>query len=277
MTGSTRGALTCAALVAAGSSGFGQFYHPDRIDYGTPARSGLRYEPVSFRSRDGTKLHGWFVPAAGKALGTVIHFHGNAQNMSAHFSYVSWLPRHGFNVLAFDYRGYGQSEGAPTRRGVHQDAIAALQYIRMREDIEQDRLLILGQSLGGAVAITALAGRDMTGIRGIAVESTFDSYLEIAKAKAPDMVARIFVSDGLSPKPVVAELSPAPILFIHGTADRVVPYARGKALFDAAKEPKELWTVQGGRHTEAFTRYGTIYQPRLVAFFKECLESGRGK
>jgi cephalosporin-C deacetylase-like acetyl esterase len=77
------------------------FYYPDSRVYSTPAGAGLPYQDVWFTSRDGTKLHGWFIPAAsqGPALGTVVHFHGNAQNMTAHVSFVSWLPAEGFNVF----------------------------------------------------------------------------------------------------------------------------------------------------------------------------------
>lgn len=96
-------------------------YYPDHRVYQTPQRKGLRCEEVNFVSHDGTALTGWFVPATGKAIGTVIHFHGNAQNMTAHFSFVDWLPEEGFNVFTFDYRGYGRSAGAPERQGVFDD------------------------------------------------------------------------------------------------------------------------------------------------------------
>ena len=145
------------------------------------------------------------------------------------------------------------------------------------ETTPPDKLLILGQSLGRCGGRHGRRRHAREGIRGIAAESAFDSYREIAKDKAPDLLARLSVSDGLSPRDVVARLSPTPILFIHGTADRVVPYARGKALFAAAKEPKTLWTIRGGRHTEAFTRYGTIYRPRLVTFFRDCVEDAGGR
>jgi len=102
--------LSCQGCVG------GLFYQPDRKIYDTPDRHGLKYEEVSFQSKDGTGLSGWFVPAVGKPKGTVIHFHGNAQNMTAHFGFVSWLPEQGFNLFVFDYRGYGKSAGKPDRR-----------------------------------------------------------------------------------------------------------------------------------------------------------------
>jgi fermentation-respiration switch protein FrsA (DUF1100 family) len=265
------GAIVCLAHMQA----FGQFYYPDNREYQTPKQHGLKHESITFESKDGTKLNGWFVPATGRAIGTVVHFHGNAQNMTAHFSFVKWLPKQGLNLFVFDYRGYGKSEGLPTRTGVHEDGIAALQYIKTRNDIDQNKLFVLGQSLGGAVAISAIAGTNISGICGIVIESTFDSYTAIAKDKAPDILAALFISDTLSPISVVVDLSPTPMVFIHGTADKVVPYARGKRLFDQAKKPKSMWTIRGGRHTEAFTTYKATYRPRLIEFFKECLQRER--
>ena len=96
------------------------FYYPDHADYGTPAQAGLQHEDIFFQSEDGTRLHGWFIPAQNAgglipARATIIHFHGNAQNLSAHKEAVQWLPAHGYNVFLFDYRGYGLSEGVRIR------------------------------------------------------------------------------------------------------------------------------------------------------------------
>ncbi len=157
-------------------------YYPTREVYGTPGDLGLRYEEVTFHSADGTALSGWFVPATGTAQGTVVHFHGNAQNMTAHFGYVSWLPREGFNVFVFDYRGYGASAGRPSREGVYQDCLAALACVRSRPDVDPDRIVVLGQSLGGANAIAVLGAPGAPRVRAVAVDSAFYSYRLMARA-----------------------------------------------------------------------------------------------
>ncbi len=251
-----------------------QFYQPDRVDYGTPAARGLAYRDVAFASSDGTKLHGRFIPAVGNALGTVIHFHGNAQNLTAHTSFVDWLPQQGFNLFVFDYRGYGRSEGSPSRRGIHRDALAALATVQSIAEVDPTKLLVFGQSLGGAIAVSALGSTNLPGLCGVAVDSSFESYKAIAKDHAPDLLASLFIRNTLNPIKVVATLAPTPLLVIHGTADRVIPYARGKALFDAAGDPKQLWTVPEGRHTDALMTYAPTYRPALVEFFKACLEKG---
>lgn len=131
------------------------FYYPDHADYGTPAQAGLQHEDIFFQSEDGTRLHGWFIPAQNAgglipARATIIHFHGNAQNLSAHKEAVQWLPAHGYNVFLFDYRGYGLSEGRPNQAGLFADSNAALNYVRSRPDVDKNRLLVFGQSLGAA-------------------------------------------------------------------------------------------------------------------------------
>jgi len=256
------------------------FYYPDSRVYGTPADAKLEYEKVTFASRDGTRLNGWFVPAVDKPLGTVIHFHGNAQNMTAHFSFVNWIPREGFNLFVFDYRGYGQSEGNPTRRGVYEDAVAAIEYARSRKDVDPDRLLILGQSLGGANAIAALGYNRFDGVRAVAIESSFYSYRQIVRetiAHIPVVsllrwpLSFLVVGNGYSPGKVIDRLAPVPLLLIHGTSDRVIPLHHGEQLFKKADEPKQFWVIENGRHTEAFTTYGRQYRQSLVKFYMGAL------
>ena len=94
------------------------FYYPSQKVFYTPHNFGTTYEDVYFTSKDGTRLNGWFVPAIGHAKGTVIHFHGNAENITNHYTFVQWLPSEGFNLFVFDYRGYGASSGKPDLEGM---------------------------------------------------------------------------------------------------------------------------------------------------------------
>ena len=171
------------------------FYYPDHADYGSPAQSGLPYENVSFQSADGTRLHGWFVPARGvadakQARATIIHFHGNAQNLTAHWQAVKWLPEHGYNVFLFDYRGYGQSAGEPNPEGLFADSNAALDYVRSRPDVNPERLLVFGQSLGGTNAIAVVGAGNKAGVRAEAIETTItsNSGIEIGRASCREIV-----------------------------------------------------------------------------------------
>jgi fermentation-respiration switch protein FrsA (DUF1100 family) len=256
------------------------FYYPDHKVYGSPADFGLQYETVAFASGDGTKLSGWFVPAVGSPKGTVIHFHGNAQNMTSHFGFVAWLPAAGFNVFTFDYRGYGASGGSVSRRGVVEDGRAAIDYVRSRKDLDRNRLLVLGQSLGGAVAIAAIGDGDRQGIRGVVSESAFSSYRSIVRDKIGDIpllsllktpLSYLLIGDAFSPADYVDRIAPIPLLIIHGTTDPIIPSHHGEWLAAKAREPKTLWLVPNGDHTETFVDPASPYRQRLVAFFQDAL------
>jgi len=271
----------CWAILCCGLAGCAQdmFYYPDHVVYGTPAQAGLAFEELHFRSLDGTELSGWMIPAANAASpraakGTVVHFHGNSQNISAHWEFVGWLARRGFNVFVFDYRGYGASAGSPAPRGVYEDSVAALRYVRARPDVDAARLLVFGQSLGGTQAVAAVGAGERAGIRAMAVEATFVSYSSIASEKLSG--AGWLMNDDYSAERYISGLAPIPLLLIHGTQDDVIPASHGERLFALAREPKTLIIVPGGRHIESMTaRFGDVYRDRLVAFFEAGLAAAR--
>jgi len=269
-------ALAMAAIVFQAAANLNShFYHPDHRAYTNPAEDGYAYEDVQFLSADGTLLFGWFIPAKGKAVGTVIHFHGNAQNMSAHYPYVSWLPAKGFNLFVFDYRGYGKSQGVPSRKGVYEDSVAAVELIKSRTDIDQDKLILFGQSLGGANAVCVLGKNKFDGVVGIAIDSTFSSYKSIAMDHVTWLkpFAYLLIGNKLSPKKYVDDISPTPLLIIHGTSDKTVSYKHAKRLFKKANEPKTLWTIQSGQHIDALRRHEKEMIPRLHTQFAEWVGS----
>lgn len=259
------------------------FYYPDRHVHQLPQPAGRPWDDVSFASMDGTKLNGWFIPAIGPAKATVVHFHGNAQNLSAHYSFVSWLPEKGYNVFLFDYRGYGKSAGSPGRGGVFEDGVAALDYIRTRRDVDPNKLIVFGQSLGGAVAVAVL-GEDpdaARGVRAVAIDSTFYSYRSVARDSAKKIpvvsllrwpLSLLLVSGGHSPCDAVADLPAVPKLFMHGTKDSVIPFAHGERLFAAACEPKEFLPADGRNHTEAIMK-SPAHRAALLAFFDKAVSA----
>jgi pimeloyl-ACP methyl ester carboxylesterase len=167
------------------------FFYPDAATYAQPAQFGLKHEDVFFRVPDGSRLHGWWLPALRQpALGSVLHLHGNAANITNHLPLAAWLPQAGYDVLMFDYRGFGRSEGRPSLHGVVDDAAAALAELRKRAHTA-DRLVLFGQSLGGATALRLLA-RDAQGVRAAIIDSAFSSYRQIARdaAAAPARAGR---------------------------------------------------------------------------------------
>ena len=251
------------------------FYVPSSRQYRSPSDLPVPVEEVRFRSADGTGLHGWLLrpPGNGEAVGTVVHFHGNAQNLSAHVGFVDWLAGRGYNVFVFDYRGYGDSEGSPERSGIIADSRAALDYIRGRKDIDGSRLLVLGQSLGGACALAALGEGSAEGVRAIAIDSSFLSYRGVANSVLGGTVLTkplvwLLISPGHDPADSIGKLEGVPLLFIHGDADRLVKISNGRELFDAAPEPKRFIAVSGASHMHALE--GST-KDELVKFFSEAL------
>ncbi|MGB0742916.1 MAG: alpha/beta hydrolase [Opitutales bacterium] len=252
---------TLLALCALPLALVAQFYYPDRVDYGSPADQGFVYQDIYFKSSDGTKLHAWLVEGKGDK-GTIIHFHGNAQNMSSHFRGISWLADQGFDLFLFDYRGYGRSGGKPTREGVLEDCDAA---IRKAVEVQQDEghFIVYGQSLGAANALALLGEKKYDKVKGVIAEAAFYSYKSVAGDKVGG-IANLLISDNKSPHLVVDKIAPVPVLFAHGTMDRVVLHKHSKALYEKAEEPKEFLSAIGARHLNVFSSERTDNRKRLV-------------
>ena len=271
-------ALGLLLAVLGRSQGNRLFYWPDQGSYSDPAAQGRHVEDVWFTAADGTRLHGWFLPAVGPARGSVLYYHGNSQNLTAHYWYVSWLPEAGYNLFLFDYRGFGQSAGHPDRDGLALDSIAALQYIQTRPDVDKKSLVIFAQSLGGACALAALGETEGRLTRAIAVDSTFYSYRGVAEdVLKKHWASWLFswplatwgVTDDHSPSLTLSRLAPTPLLVIHGDADQIVPFSQGQRLFEQAGQPKQFILVPGGHHCDAVD--SPAYRKLLLDFFAQSI------
>jgi len=237
-----------------------QFYRPSKRDYGMQAELGLNPESISFKTTDGTTLHGWFLPSATTAVGTIIYFQGSDRNISYTTRHVSWLLAHGFNVLAFDYRGYGQSEGTPNREGLVEDSLAAIDYIVARPDVSGDSIVLFGQSMGGQLAINAAALRQEAGIRLVIAEATYarqsyhlsDKLGRLGPLWLVKWGGWLLTSDKLSGDSAIAKLGSTPVLLVHGDADTGVSPYHSERLYAKAAGPKEIWRYQGYEHLRVF-------------------------
>ena len=263
--------LFCVYLIPRIAINF--FYYPDDKIYGPDPWSA---ESVEFTAKDGTRLHGWFIPSATgpaeNAIATVIHAHGNAGNMSAHWSLVSWLPERNFNVFMFDYRGFGKSKGRPSQAGLLDDTQSAINVVRHRSDVNPQRLVLFGQSIGGANMVSALGNGDREGIRAVILDSTFASYSSIANQMIPG--SGFFMDDSYNAERFIAEVSPIPVLIIHGKADRVIPWEQSERLYDLTREPKQKIILPDGEHIDAFSeRHGGVYRDQMVNFILNALNT----
>jgi len=238
-------------------------YYPDmpgRELVATPADVGLVYENVSLQTRDGVQLHAWFIPAE-RPRATVLFCHGNAGNISHRLDSIRLLHSLGLQVLIFDYRGYGQSEGRPSEKGSYRDVDAAWRYLLDVRDLPEDGIILFGRSLGAAVAAD-LASR--TRPAAVILESAFTSVPDMAAGIYPWLQVRLlsrYRYDNLGKVTLIS----APLLLVHSREDEIIPFSHGERLFRQAREPKQFLEINGG-HNDAFLTSRKAYTQGLEAF-----------
>jgi uncharacterized protein len=219
---------------------------PSRYPEGDWRPSGLAFEDAKFQAADGTKLHGWYGPHA-KPRAVILFCHGNAGNVT-HRAEILWKLNNdvGASVLIFDYRGYGRSEGKPNETGILSDARAARAWLAKRENIAEKDIVMMGESLGGAVAVD-LAAKD--GAKGLVLISTFTSVPDVAAYHYPVFPVRLLMRTRLDAVGQIANYK-GPLLQMHGEADTIVPFKIGRQLFDAANEPKQFLVFPNHDHND---------------------------
>jgi hypothetical protein len=237
-------------------------YYPDHQMHFRPEAFGLKVQELEFKAADGTRLCAWYLPAkTGSPAVTLLQFHGNAQNMTSHYLSVAWLVEHGVDVVTFDYRGYGNSEGRPEPMGLVQDGVAALNLAwDLHRKSGARSFVVVGQSLGGAVAMRALedfAHRDEVALT--VMDSTFVNYRSVAARK----LAQNWLTAILSPVGYLAmsnvasaerslEKHRTPLLVVHDRHDPIIPFALGEYIYERASSPKGFWVADLGRHVGSF-------------------------
>ncbi|HEV2059174.1 MAG TPA: alpha/beta fold hydrolase [Solirubrobacteraceae bacterium] len=227
-------------------------YFPSRSIARTPAAAGLSYRDLELTSDDGQRLHGWWIERRAPPIGHVLLCHGNAGNVSDRVLHAEVLTAVGFDVLLFDYRGYGFSSGVPDEQGTYRDARAALGCLLAQPDVDPARVLYVGESLGGAVALELALAHPPA---GLVLLSAFTSVRDMARLHYRLIPAAV-VPDAYPSLRLVAALR-APLLVLHGEEDMIVPVEHARALFDAAPAPKRLRVLRGVGHNDIVTLAGT--------------------
>jgi pimeloyl-ACP methyl ester carboxylesterase len=236
-------------------------YHPMRDFVASPADYGFAHEEVDLVAEDGVAIHAWWLPVEG-ATRTALFLHGNAGNVSYWVEVAIVFREVGWNTLILDYRGYGRSSGFPTEEGTYLDARAAYLHLVKDRGIDPARIVAVGRSLGGGVA-TWLAANHPVG--GVVLENTFTSIADIVAQAFPLPGIRSFVRLGYPSLSRMADFD-VPLLVVHGAGDELVPFAHGKALFDAARgETKRFVELRGG-HNDAFALSRVDYEAALREF-----------
>ncbi len=264
--------ILLSATLSLGCSSF--LFHPwkDHIENPLVARFG----PVDvwFTAADGALLHGWLFRAAADR-GTILVLHGNAENLSTHVNSVLWLVPAGYNIFIVDYRGFGRSRGKVDLAGAHRDAAAAVETVLSLPGINTERIVLLGQSIGGAIAVYTLANSAPPQVKALVLDSPFSSYRRIAREKLADICCTsplqfplsFLFGDSLSPERWIGRLPKIPLLILHGEQDRIVPVHHGRLLYDAAKGPKDLWITAAPGHVRSFAEKKT--RERFLEFLAD--------
>ena len=204
-----------------------------------PKDAGLpRAGDVSFEADDGVRLGGWWTPAeTPRPAASVIVFNGNAGNRSYRAPLAAALARRGFNVLLFDYRGYGGNAGAPSESGLIADARAARRYLEGRADVDPRRIVLFGESIGTGPAIAAAVERPPV---ALVLRSPFTSMVDVARVHYGWL--GVLLRDRFPSADRIAGLR-CPLLVVAGRRDSIVPFALSQRLFDAAPQPKQFVTL----------------------------------
>ena len=210
--------------------------------------AGLAFEDVNFTSADGTKLHGWFVDRP-RATRAVLYCHGNGENVGMNADLVAELSEAlNASVFIFDYRGYGHSAGTPNEAGCIADGLAAQKWLAQRVGKQPSDIVVMGRSLGTAVAVAIAAQQ---GAHALVLVNAFSRMTDAAAHHFPWLPVRLVMKNRYDSLARIRDYR-GPVFQSHGTADVVVPFQLGRQLFDAAPTPtKKFLEFRGLNHNEA--------------------------
>ena len=226
-------------------------------------------EPVVLTTDDGLRLGGWFVPAVGTGMGTarvsVLVCNGNAGNRSYRAPLAAALARAGFSVLLFDYRGYGGNPGHPSEHRLLADARAARAYLASRADVDPERIVYFGESLGAAVAVALAAEQPPA---ALVLRSPFTSLVDVGRVHYPLLPVRLLLRDRYPAIEQIGRVT-APLLVVAGARDEVIPVAQSRRVYDAAPGAKRWLLIPNGDHNDMNLLAGARFIREIVAFLAE--------
>ncbi len=239
-----------------------RIYHPSTVLTSTPAHFQLRYQDVTFTSADGTTLFGWWIPA-NRPKGTIVYCHGNAGNIGSDLPLAPEFFKRGYNLLLWDYRGYGKSEGSPSEKGLYADARAAFDAAAaLSKDIP---VIVYGYSLGASVAAKLAIQRPAD---ALILDAGFASAADMARRWYPSFPVDRLLSVSFDTSAAVARLENIPKLIGHSPQDEIVPFQSGRLLHAAAAPPKTFVLLSGGHSDHSWLYPGKTGYEELENFLK---------
>jgi fermentation-respiration switch protein FrsA (DUF1100 family) len=227
-------------------------FHPVRATEEWLPPPNTRVRDLVLQTVNGPRIHAWWCPVKNwqPGHGAMLYCHGNAGNLSYRSEAIAlWQQALGVSVLIFDYPGYGRSEGTPTEAACYASADAAYDCLTRTLNVPPDRVLIYGGSLGGGVAVD-LASRQPH--RALILVRTFTSVSDAAQSVYPWLPVRWLVRNRFDNLEKIARCT-RPVFIAHGTTDRLIPFAHGKRLVEAASEPKRFLAMAGLDHNDGLS------------------------
>ena len=221
---------------------------------------------VIFKSSSGNNLNGWIIKSKEAPSNniTLLHFHGNSGYIYNQHQRIIPLLKYGFQIFVFDYSGFGLSEGESKRENVIKDGISALSYVKNHKDFKDSKIVVYGHSLGGNLAAT-IAPEVEDQIDAVVIEGAFSTHKDIA-ARYARIFGKILVQEKHNALKAISKFQ-KPVLVIHSTEDQVVPYHLGKKIYDAAQEPKEMFTIKKP-HMRGPEFYGKEIADKIIKMTK---------
>ncbi len=232
-----------------------------------------KIQDIYFKTIDNINIHAWYCSPIYKnkevkTENIFLWFHGNAGNLSHRLELIFNLVKIPAHIFMIDYRGYGKSEGKPSEEGLYLDAYSAWEYLQKNLNIIKEKIIIAGESLGGAIAIDLASKVNPT---GLIAQSTFSSIPDMASIVMP-FIPKKFIKTQMNSLEKIKRIK-CPKLIIHGLNDEIVPYEFGLKLFEEAEEKKELYTVENAGHNEIYLIEGSSYLQKLKEFAEMCNNS----
>ena len=221
-----------------------------------------RVETVTFVTADGLELRGWFFAPATPPRAAVLVFNGNAGNRAYRAPLAEMLRARGLQVLLMDYRGYGGNSGTPTERGLASDSRAARAYLATRPDVDSERLVYFGESLGAAVAVDLAAEHAPA---ALVLRSPFSSMTDIGRYHYRFLPVALLLRDRFTSIEVIGRVR-SPLLVIAGDRDVIVPFEFSRRLYDAAADPKKFVLIAGADHNDHELLSGAEMVDGIVRF-----------
>ena len=236
------------------------FFQPDGKGILTQGQLPHHVQELFIETADHVELQGYLLPqtASNRIL---IYFHGNAGNICSRLPDLIQIHRMGLNVLGVSYRGYGKSGGKPSEDGLYLDGEAAFTFATQQLGFASDNVILLGRSLGSAVAVNTARHK---GISGLILVTPLISAKACARAYVFGPVAAI-AGNAFNAIDKIQHIQ-CPLLVIHGTNDHVIPFAMGKAVYDRAMVRKRFIAIEGANHNDLSTDYAAIYWPAISEF-----------